>query len=312
MPSVSYAQAKQLSHCGVGESYFDSLVTDPFFALLPVEEVEGDCASYPIIRDADKPSIPYVSSGGTMASSAVAYGASADFPLKRIAMQVQVDGAIATNLSQIHGVPRDQALAAAQLVLERVSRELWAVSPTAESPTGMRGFADANPRGSIAPAAGPGTPLVLSDLERLARLVSPLDPTSGLAFVMNPNLYFQMHSLARAAGFEIAHGIDPASGQDTAWFDGIRVLPCGHVPLVESGGDRSSVYLVRIGGGDVRRKIKGVCRLHPVGQTEIDVGPVRASDDAPDVLLREVSWNIAFANYSRTSVAMLTSISPPT
>lgn len=310
MPSVSIANARLLSHCGVQQSFFDSLTVDGFFPRLPIQEIEGDCISWPIIRDADKPTVAYVTSGGPMSTAPVSYGTQGDLQLKRIAVQVQVARDLVASVSDVHPVAEDQALALAALVQEEVCRQLWAVTPSPNAPTGMFAFAAQNPSGTSLPAAGSGTPLTMRDLRCLREKVTPWLPSSPLCYVMNPKLYFQLHDLAQSYGAPLQYVEDRATGERGPTLDGVPIVASGHIALDE-GDSNTSVFLARVGTSEKDpAKIGGVVRVHPQGRTAVDVGAFVPASSSPDLWIGEVSMDIAFANFSRTSVAALRGVRP--
>lgn len=315
MASVSYAQARLLSHCDVRGSVLDSLPVDGFFRLLPALELEGDCLRYPIVEATDEPVPEYVGSGGIIGTTPVGYGASAEIELKRMVWRVEIANDIQRNLD-ITSVVQDQALALAQLVQREVARWLWldtALPP--EVPAGMPAFAAQNPAGEILPPAGAGTPLTFQALGCLRRNVTPWLPSSPLYFVMNSALYLQLHDIARAQGAPLPYWQDGIAREPMPHIDGVPAVPCDFIRNDEEDapGGSTSVYLVRVGNGaEDSAKIQGVARVHPAGRTQVEVGPLSSDEAATDVSFCDVGWNLAFASFSRSSVARLKGVRPAT
>jgi len=306
------AMARNLSHCSVQQSYFDSLTVDGFFPLLPREEAVGDCYSWPIIREADKPvTIAYVSSGGSVGSDPVAYGAQGEQRLSNIVYLVKTAKDLIENLGAgEHSVGEDQALAVAPLVQEEICKQLWALTPSANAPMGMVAFASQNPNGVMTPAAGTGTGLSIRDLRRMRQNVGFWGPSSPLCYVMSPEHYFELHDLAQSFGAPLQYMVHPLIGEWGPTLDGVPIVACGFIPDEGAGGNKS-VYLVRVGKGEKDpEKIAGVALVTPPGGGEIKVGPFLPDSSTPDLLVSAVSMDLAFVNRSRTSVVRMEGVRP--
>lgn len=308
MSLTPVTQVQSLTHCDVRPSLFDSLVTDQFLRHVPIEEIDGSCVSYPRIKEADKPTtIAYVSSGGTVNDTPVSYDATAmDYALKRIVSQVTVAGDIFENVSDINDVMEDQALAMAQLVVQKVGEQLWNPTVGADDPANMVTFAATNPMGVGQPVQGADAPIKLpDDLLCLRGRRWPWNPSTPQYYVMNSGMYYEIMQQAWSTGTNLVEfRRDEASGETMPHMLGVPVLITDHITGDESGTGTSSIYMVQLGRGPHDpEKIDGVRMITPSRWPGIEISPAATNDGTDDEFNLKVSWNLAFSMGSAMSVA---------
>ena len=232
-------------------------------------------------------------------------GEQTDTDLKRIVARATTAGDIATNVSQINDVLEDQALAIGQLLVEEVGSALWAESPGADDPNSMAQFAADNPAGSASPILGDASPIRMpDDLLCMLKRQSPWSPSTPRYFVMHSDMYYAVLQSAWASGTGLIDFRRSAAAEEVmAHFADVPLVACDHISTDEDGAGTTSIYLVRAGQGPHEpQKIGGVRLLTSEVWPSVEIGSSRSQDGAADEYFMEVSWNIAFTNFSRSSV----------
>lgn len=270
MPSVSYAQAAQLSFCAPIEPRFDQLVTDQVLRRLPVREVETQCAKRARITEADKPTIAYIATGGAFDANPVVFTPVAgERTTARIGQTIVISGDALNIAKEMVGL---QAKLLTELVMQKVGQQLWTEIPDANTPFGMPVYATRNPNGVISRAADA---ITLTDLNDLRTLISPWAPTTPLAYVMNSRLFSELENTAMAAGTPISYRRDDRTGAVAPYWGSFPILLCDWISMHETaigGLDTTSVYLLRLGtAADDPAGIAGMSIVVPQGGQNVRV-----------------------------------------
>lgn len=271
--------ADTLSYCTPGMPGYDSLVRDQAFREFSTRSNGAQCQTILRIAEAGKPTIPFIPSGGSVSSGAVAWSTGgSDAAFKRLALIVGGAGDVKdmpTEFGDIFGLQRRFLW---ELFKQEMSRQLWAVAPVANSPRGMVHFASQNPLGVLDLS---GAPLTASDMGALREMVSPWSANSPMAFVMHSKT---LRELEDAADSRVQYHLDDRTGVVSPFWGSFRILLSDFIELAETDFPGTSVYFVRFGSGpDDPFGLRSVALVYPEGRVGIQASPLEPRDGTGDV-----------------------------
>ncbi len=298
MSSLSRAQALQISHPDVDGSYVKSNNNDQLLARIPKLSVRGDsyqCAAVETLATAS-----FILSGGVADASETTYEANArNFPLRRIAAKVELNGDIAQNVSMINDVFEEQIQAKMVAMWNAVGDGLINGNGTDPNPVGLVTLAVSHPDGAIDAA---GAALTLANLDDMIRRVRPWDGNTRRAFVMNRGQYAKVIQAAHAAGFDLPVMPDMMLGRALVHYCGVPLLVTDWIADTENT-NKTSVYLVILGPREGEPQYGGLVWFYNAETgpgIRVD-GPHRTSGTG-DLLFATLELNIGFASLSTGSV----------
>ena len=288
MPSIGFANASQLSYCGVSPPLFERLVTDQLFDRLPIREIATQCEKRVLIADSDKPVFDYIPSGGLLTSDPVTWQADTDIAVKRTGAYSQYDGDFVN--VDLEAIFKAQVTLISTLIKQMVSQQLFTLAPGAETPRTVPSFAASNPAGVMAV----GGELTLDHLACLRQYISPWTSATPLAYVMHSQTFERLERSARQQGTPIEYLRDEDGSRIRPYFGSFEILLNDFISLEETD-DTTSIYLMRLGSAeDDPAGIRGVSLIVPPGGRGIHVSPLERLSDGSDMLQAAVYWDVGF------------------
>ena len=305
MSSISRTQALTISHADVLGSYIKTLETDQLLPRIPKMAVRGD--SLQVADVATLATASFVTSGGTADASATDYDTPArSYPLRRVPTRVEVNGAIAQNVSMISDVFEQQIEAKMIAMWSAVGSKLIYGTGVDPEPAGLQTLAALHP----SPPPGLGTGITLAALDDLISRIRPWDGDTPRAFVMNRGQYAKVTAAARAAGLDLDVRTGAGLGRPLAHYMGVPLLVSDYI-LDTEAGSTTSIYLVILGPRAGEPQFGGLvwCYNDTTGAGIKVDGPHRTSATT-DVMFATLDLNIAFASLSTGSVVRLSGVTP--
>jgi hypothetical protein len=310
MASISRAQALLLSHAQVLGAKINNNSSDQLLTRIPKVGIQGDSLNVTPVQTLATSS--FLTSGAAVDVTATDYEATArSFPLRRVSVQVQVNGDIAQNVSAINDIFEQQIQAKMVSMWNTVGTKLIYGTGTDPEPYGIETLAGQNPITPLSPLAGANTPLTLTDMDRLIENLYPWDGGAPRAFVMNRGQYKKLFSLARASGFDLPIYPDPILGRPVVHYAGVCVLVSDFIINTEPAANTTSVYLVYLGTRESEPQFGGLVWFYnqDTGPGIRVDGPHRNSGTA-DLLYTDLELNIGFASLSKGAVLRLKEVQP--
>jgi len=303
MSSISRALALQISHPDVLGSYLSSNPSDQLLPRIAKMAVVGD--SLQVANIETLALAFFISSGGTADASATTYAVAArQFPIRRIATRVEVNGDIAQNVSMVNDVFEQQIQAKMIAMWNAVGDKLINGTGSDPEPAGLVTLAAEN-ADSFSNA---GANLTLAKLDEMIRLFRPWDGDTQRAFVMNRGRYAKFIALCHAAGFDPAIMPDRILGKPLAHYMGVPVLVSDFITDTETL-TTTSVYLACLGTREGEPQFGGLVWFYnrDTGPGIRVDGPHRTSGTT-DLLFSTLELNIGFASLSTGSVLRMSSV----
>lgn len=225
-----------------------------------------------------------------------------ELTLPRAGMNIQVNGDVASNLSQVNDIV-ETAVKVGEQAIEDVFWSAWcAVTPPPNAGPSLFTYGALNPSGPVDYA---NAPLTLDRLALLLRNQSWRTKSSRLVFVMHSRIFAGLESSARAAQTPLEILPLGPDGQYVPTFLNIPIAQLDHISLTETTGpDTSSVYLLRLGDGDVADGIRGVFVGVPRGRSGLQRGPIEPRAGVADVVQLSVWREATLASFSADSVVV--------
>lgn len=278
---------------------FDRRVTEEVIPRLECRSMAepSQCMKMAFVRDADKPTLLPVASGGTVPSAPLGFGASDDLGFVRYVYSNELSDDIRT---QMPAVAEVQARLAAVIMGDSFARDAWADPPDANFLKNFAYFAAQNPNGMPTPAAGVLTPPTRRDLLCLRRLIEPHEAEAQIAFAMNTAALDALDRSTYQDGYPLDWRAD-AVGVVRPHLSGIPILVSDNISTSEPGGG-TSVYALRFPGKSDAFGNDGVYLMTPPGEDGVQVFPV-PTDASLDQSQFRVQMNRMLVVGSRTFVA---------
>ena len=238
-----------------------------------------------------------VSSGGNADASPTTYTTPArKFELRRIPAKVELDGAIAQNVSMINDIFEEQIQAKQIAMWNAVSEALITGDNVTPNPAGLEFFAAEHPGGVL---PGGGVAISLTMLDDMIQAVRPGDGSQPRVFVVNRFQYAKLCQAARSDGFMLCCKPDPVLRRDVLTYASVPILVSDFISNDEGGAGTTSAYLVHLGPREGEPQYGGLVWFYneDTGAGIRVDGPHRTSG-AEDLLYIDLDLNIGFATLS--------------
>lgn len=280
-----------LSTCVPTPPYRPTRVRNELRAYVPELPLDTECLRR---VEASTPGGPtLVGSGGTLPAAPPVWDTASSVgtvSLARGGVSIDVAGDARENAGLVQDVV-EVAVGLAAQAIDDLFWSSWCGSPP--PPLAGPGFSTyglLNPTGFIDFGA---VPLTLDRLSLLLRHVTWRTEKTRLVFAMHSRIYEGLEAAARAAQTPLAVLPLGPGGQWVPTFQNVPIAQIDHLSLTETvAPDTSSVYLLRVGDGDVEDGIRGLFVGAPRGR-----GGVQRSTPEPVVggadLVRVALWRDA-------------------